>query len=154
MRLRKVQVGCKFHSHFYHWNKWWKWETFFPLAHYPPVSSKQTCPPWKYIVNMFKQADMLTYGSVDFLMDLNSKLLPHHRELLNNPEQHTRLVGKSSDLIVTQLDMHMLSDWWVNCYLLHGQIIGILLFGGFVAQERTLIFRLQDRHITSFLDAY
>ncbi|KAJ7979031.1 Retrovirus-related Pol polyprotein from transposon TNT 1-94 [Quillaja saponaria] len=59
----------------------------------------------KYCLDVLSDIGMLDSKPVDTPMDPNTKLVPDEGELLTNPEQYRRLVGKLNYLTVTRLDI-------------------------------------------------
>ncbi|KAJ7972029.1 Retrovirus-related Pol polyprotein from transposon TNT 1-94 [Quillaja saponaria] len=59
----------------------------------------------KYCLDVLSDIGMLDSKPVDTPMDPNTKLVPDEGELLTNPEQYRRLVGKLNYLIVTRPDI-------------------------------------------------
>ena len=59
----------------------------------------------KYVLDLLTKREMLTTKPLDTPMDHNSKLLLDQGDVLDDPGQYRRLVGKLSYLIVTQLDV-------------------------------------------------
>ena len=54
----------------------------------------------KYILDLLSEAEMLECKSIDSLMDVNTKLLPHEGELHENTGRYKRFVGKLNYLTV------------------------------------------------------
>ena len=59
----------------------------------------------KYVLDLLTETGMLGSKPVDPPMDPNTKLLPDQGELLEDPEQYRRLVGKLNYLTVTRPDI-------------------------------------------------
>ncbi|KAJ7963920.1 Retrovirus-related Pol polyprotein from transposon TNT 1-94 [Quillaja saponaria] len=59
----------------------------------------------KYCLDVLSDIGMLDSKSVDTPMDPNTKLVPDEGELLTNPEQYRRLVGKLNYLTITRPDI-------------------------------------------------
>lgn len=55
--------------------------------------------------DMLSETNMPRCQAIDIPTDLNSKLLPNPRKLLENPGQYRRLVRKLNSLTATRLDI-------------------------------------------------
>jgi len=59
----------------------------------------------KYAMDILEETGLMSSKSVDTPMDPNTKLLLNQGELISDPEQYRRLVGKLNYLTVTRLDI-------------------------------------------------
>ena len=59
----------------------------------------------KYVLNLLSEIGILGSELLDTPMDPNAKLLPNQGELLDDPGQYRRLVGKLNYLIVARPDV-------------------------------------------------
>ena len=57
------------------------------------------------MLNMLSKGGMLKCRATDVPMEANVKLLPDHREILDDPDTYCRLMGKLNYLIVNKPDI-------------------------------------------------
>jgi len=62
-------------------------------------------------MNILEKTGLMSLKFVDTPMDSNTKLLSNQEELISDPEQYRRLVGKLNYLTVTRPNIFLQTVW-------------------------------------------